>query len=89
MRLFGWIVPGVIAAMLAIVPCVLAKPAPLLPDGPLSEAERRAFAALVPAATAAIKLPAVPGRDAMTPQLTNTAEALGMPGGRLCRLHGR
>ncbi len=84
MRLFARMVPGIIAAMLAIAPAVLAKPAPLLPDGPLNEAERRAFANLAPAATANIKLPNIPSRDDMTPQLTNTADALGMPfSGRL------
>ena len=75
------------ATMLAIVPCLLfygpgmswAKYTPLSPDGPLTAEERRIFDAMLPAATKDIKLPKVPSREVMKPQVSNVAAALGIP----------
>jgi len=76
-----------IFTMLAIVPCLLfygpgmswAKYTPLSPDGPLTAEERRTFDAMLPAATKDIKLPKIPSREVMRPQVSNVAAALGIP----------
>ncbi len=77
----------VLAAMLAIVPCLYfaapgvswTSPGPLTPDGPLTAEERSAFEAMLPPAAKGMKLPAIPSRKAMTPQVSNAIAALGMP----------
>ncbi len=80
----SWISAVICVATIAIAPCALAKPVPLLPDGALTAAERAAFAILVPEADKDIKLPAVPPKRAMIPHTSNVAEALGLPfSGRL------
>ena len=83
-HLSGRIIRNVIAQMLLAMPCALATPAALSPDDPLTRAERLAFTAMAPPATAAITIPPVPAQRAMTPRLSNVAEALGLPfSGRL------
>ncbi|MBT4044737.1 MAG: CHAT domain-containing protein [Rhodospirillaceae bacterium] len=79
MHLFAGITAFILVAICSFAPAALSEQTPLSSDGPLTAAERAAFVAMRPPATKASKLPEVPSRKDMTPNMSNVSAVLGLP----------